>query len=48
MNNAGINIRETALEVSEEHWDRILSVNLKGVFFFAQAAGKIMSPGTEC
>ncbi len=43
VNNAGINIREAALEVSEEHWDKILSVNLKGVFFFAQAAGKIMS-----
>lgn len=43
VNNAGINIRETALEVSEDHWDRILSINLKGVFFFAQAAGRFMS-----
>ncbi len=44
LNNAGINVREPALEVSEEHWDRILDVNLKGMFFFAQAAGRVMVP----
>jgi NAD(P)-dependent dehydrogenase (short-subunit alcohol dehydrogenase family) len=43
LNNAGINVREPALEVSEDHWDRILDVNLKGMFFFAQAAGRIMA-----
>jgi NAD(P)-dependent dehydrogenase (short-subunit alcohol dehydrogenase family) len=42
VNNAGINVREPALEVSEEHWDRILRVNLKGVFLFSQAAGRAM------
>ncbi len=44
VNNAGINVREPALEVSEEHWDRILDVNLKGMFFFAQAVGRVMVP----
>ncbi|MSR84651.1 MAG: SDR family oxidoreductase, partial [Candidatus Latescibacteria bacterium] len=31
-----------ALEVSEEEWDRILGVNLKGVFFMAQRVAKEM------
>ena len=44
LNNAGINVREPALDVSEEHWDRILDVNLKGMFFFAQAVGRVMVP----
>ena len=42
VNSAGINIRETALDVSEEHWDRILDVNLKGLFFMCQAAAGVM------
>ncbi len=44
LNNAGINVREPALDVSEEHWDRIIDVNLKGMFFFAQAVGRVMVP----
>jgi 2-deoxy-D-gluconate 3-dehydrogenase len=40
VNNAGINIPKPAEEVTEEDWDRILDVNLKGVFFTAQAAAK--------
>jgi len=36
VNNAGINTPKPALEVSEAEWDRILGVNLKGVFFMAQ------------
>jgi NAD(P)-dependent dehydrogenase (short-subunit alcohol dehydrogenase family) len=42
INNAGINIPEPALEVSEEHWDRILDTNLKGLFFCAQKVGRVM------
>jgi NAD(P)-dependent dehydrogenase (short-subunit alcohol dehydrogenase family) len=42
VNNAGINIPEPALEVSEDHWDRLLDVNLKGVFFCAQRVGQVM------
>jgi len=42
INNAGINIPEPALEVSEEHWDRVLDTNLKGLFFCAQKVGRIM------
>jgi 2-deoxy-D-gluconate 3-dehydrogenase len=42
MNNAGINIRKPAINFSEEDWDKIISVNLKGAFFVAQEVGKKM------
>lgn len=42
VNNAGINIPEPALEVSEEHWDRLMDINLKGLFFCAQKVGEVM------
>lgn len=37
VNNAGMNIRKPALEVTWEDWDQILNTNLKSVFFCAQA-----------
>ncbi len=40
VNCSGVNVREPAVEVGEEHWERIIAVNLKGVFFFAQAAAR--------
>jgi NAD(P)-dependent dehydrogenase (short-subunit alcohol dehydrogenase family) len=40
--NAGLNVRGPALEVTEEGWDTVLDVNLKGVFFSAQAAARQM------
>ena len=40
VNNAGINVPKLALDVSEEDWDRVLDVNLKGAFFVAQAVTK--------
>ena len=42
VNNAGIRIPKPALEVTEEDWDATIDINLKGVFFCAQAAGKHM------
>jgi NAD(P)-dependent dehydrogenase (short-subunit alcohol dehydrogenase family) len=42
VNNAGINIRKDAFDVSEADWDAVLDVDLKGVFFVAQAVGRIM------
>src|SRR2546421_1886093 len=38
VNNAGIYPFVPALEATEETWDKVLSVNLKGVFLYAQAA----------
>src|SRR5690242_1355675 len=45
VNNAGIFPFTPALEMSEEQWDRVLDVNLKGAFFAAQAAAKAMTAG---
>lgn len=42
VNNAGMNIPQWAEEVTEEAWDRIMNINVKGVFFCAQAVGKAM------
>lgn len=43
VNNAGVGETEAALSVSEVQWDNQLDVNLKGCFFAAQAAAKIMA-----
>jgi 2-deoxy-D-gluconate 3-dehydrogenase len=40
VNNAGLNVPKLALEVGEEDWDRVLDVDLKGVFFMTQAVAK--------
>lgn len=42
INNAGTAITKPALELREEDWDGVLDLNLKGVFFLAQAVGKQM------
>ncbi len=42
VNNAGINIPQWAVDVTEEAWDNIMDINLKGLFFVAQAVGKVM------
>ncbi len=55
VNCAGINKREGYLDVTEETYDRIMAVNLKGVFFLTQYAvlrgmrhtgGKIVNIGS--
>ena len=42
VNNAGVNVRKTTLELSEEEWDRVLDTNLKGYFLVAQAVAPHM------
>jgi len=42
VNNAGCNVRRRALEVTEEDWDKVVNTNLRGAFFVAQAAARIM------
>lgn len=42
VNNAGANITKPAIEVTEEDWDYINDVNIKGLFFCSQEAAKIM------
>jgi NAD(P)-dependent dehydrogenase (short-subunit alcohol dehydrogenase family) len=43
VNNAGIEQTCPALDVEPDLWDRILDINLKGAFFVAQAAGRLMA-----
>ncbi len=38
VNNAGITIDKTALKLSDEDWNKVISVNLSGAFFMSQAA----------
>jgi len=42
VNNAGVNIRNPALEFTEADWDFVTDINLKGAFFLAKACGNIM------
>lgn len=55
VNNAGMNIREPFEAVTESHYDEIMAVNLKGLFFLTQlivpqmqkkGAGKIINVGS--
>src|SRR6516162_11763004 len=42
VNNAGMEIHSPFLDVTEEQYDRVLNVDLKGAFFCAQAAAREM------
>jgi NAD(P)-dependent dehydrogenase (short-subunit alcohol dehydrogenase family) len=42
VNNAGLGANHPALDVTEADWDEMMSVNLRGLFFCCQAAGRIM------
>jgi len=43
VNNAGIIRRAPALEFSAKDWDDVIRVNLRSLFFLAQAAGQHMA-----
>jgi 3-oxoacyl-[acyl-carrier protein] reductase len=42
VNNAGIPGRASLMEMTEDHWDMVLDVNLKGVLLCTQAAARHM------
>jgi NAD(P)-dependent dehydrogenase (short-subunit alcohol dehydrogenase family) len=42
VNNAGIYRAATTLDVTEEHWDAIMTINAKAVFFATQAVLPVM------
>jgi NAD(P)-dependent dehydrogenase (short-subunit alcohol dehydrogenase family) len=42
VNNAGLGSNQPATEVTEADWDDMMDVNLKGLFFCCQAAGRVM------
>jgi 2-dehydro-3-deoxy-D-gluconate 5-dehydrogenase len=40
VNNAGVYPLAPALEVTEALWDKVMDINLKGLFFYTQAAAQ--------
>ena len=42
INNAGISIRHSFMDLTPEEWRQVLDVNLNGVFYVAQQAAKRM------
>src|SRR5688572_12618411 len=42
VNNAGIYRAAATLDVTEEHWDAIMTINAKAVFFASQAVLPVM------
>jgi meso-butanediol dehydrogenase / (S,S)-butanediol dehydrogenase / diacetyl reductase len=42
INNAGISMRHNFLEITPEEWDKVIAVNLTGVFYVAQTAARHM------
>jgi NAD(P)-dependent dehydrogenase (short-subunit alcohol dehydrogenase family) len=40
VNVAGVNRRRPSTEITEEDWDTVLDLNLKGLFFTSQAVGR--------
>jgi NAD(P)-dependent dehydrogenase (short-subunit alcohol dehydrogenase family) len=45
INNAGISLRHRFLDISPEEWERVMAVNINGLFFVAQAAARRMVAG---
>ncbi|MFX0101135.1 MAG: glucose 1-dehydrogenase [Candidatus Hodarchaeota archaeon] len=42
VNNAGVCIWDDAETLSEENWDKVMNLNLKGTFLCMQAEGRVM------
>lgn len=40
INSAGINARQPILNISEQDWDNVIDVNLKGAFFTSKIVAK--------
>lgn len=44
VNNAGIILKNAFWEITEAEWEKIMAINLKGVFLCCQAAAEYMRP----
>jgi NAD(P)-dependent dehydrogenase (short-subunit alcohol dehydrogenase family) len=42
VNNAGISIRHNFLDITPQEWDKVIAVNLTGIFYVAQTAARHM------
>lgn len=42
VNNAGIQLNRASLDITDEEWRRVMSIDLDGVFFCSREAGRVM------
>ncbi|MGE8205239.1 SDR family oxidoreductase [Heyndrickxia sp. NPDC080065] len=42
INNSGTSWIHPVLDLPDDKWDKVMNVNLKGMFFFSQAVAKVM------
>jgi len=42
INNAGISYRHNFVDISVQEWEKLIQINLNGVFFVAQRAARLM------
>jgi NAD(P)-dependent dehydrogenase (short-subunit alcohol dehydrogenase family) len=47
VNCAGTNVREDAVSVADEHWSRVLDVNLRGTFLMSQSFARLCMSRNE-
>jgi NAD(P)-dependent dehydrogenase (short-subunit alcohol dehydrogenase family) len=47
VNNAGVGEAVTATRTTPEHFRSVIDINLNGVFWMAQACGRVMQPGSS-
>jgi NAD(P)-dependent dehydrogenase (short-subunit alcohol dehydrogenase family) len=48
VNNAGIAVRKNSLDITREEWDRVIAVNLTGLFLCSRIAARSMKePGKD-
>jgi len=45
INNAGISLRHSFLDIMPQEWEQVIDINLNGVFYVAQAAARRMEKG---
>ena len=42
-NVAGVTLRKSVLDANIADWDRVMNINLRGVYFMTQAVGRVMA-----
>jgi NAD(P)-dependent dehydrogenase (short-subunit alcohol dehydrogenase family) len=47
VNNAGIAVRKHALNITREEWDRVMAVNVDGLFLCSRIAARVMKQKGE-
>jgi NAD(P)-dependent dehydrogenase (short-subunit alcohol dehydrogenase family) len=45
VNNAGVNLRRAALDITREEWDAVMAANVTGTFFMTQRMGRHLLEG---